>query len=79
MKHHITSRRIYTSDWEFVRSYTPKRTAFGCVLSIVAILVAIAVVAMVTWLIAHDPDTLRLALIVTGLTALWIMAKGARR
>ena len=78
MNHHITPNRIYTSDWEFASSYRPKRTAFGVLLAIVAIIVTLAVGAMVLWLIANDPDTLRLALIVAGMLALWLMAKGAR-
>jgi hypothetical protein len=75
MRTHITPTRIYTSDWEFARSYSPRRTAFGALL----LIVALAVVAMVLWLIVNDPDTLRLTLVLVGTLALWLMAKGARR
>ena len=75
MNHHIGPNRIYTSDWEFIRSYTPRRTAFGVLLSIVAL----AVAALIVWLIVTDPDALRLALIVIGLLALGMMSKGVRR
>ena len=78
MRTHIGPHRIYTSDWEFARSYRPKRTALGVLLAIVAIIVTLAVGAMVLWLIANDPDTLRLTLIVAGMLALWLMAKGGR-
>ena len=78
MNHHITPRRIYTSDWEFARSYHPRRTAFGVLLAVITVLVMLAVGATVLWLILNDPGTLRLALIVAGLLALWAMAKGAR-
>ena len=66
MNHHIGPRRIYTSDWEFARSYRPKRTAFGVLLAVGAIVVTLIVGAMVLWLI------------VAGMLALWMMAKGAR-
>ena len=78
MRTHIGPHRIYSSDWEFASSYRPKRTAFGVLLAIVAILVTLAVGAMVLWLIANDSDTLRLGLIVAGMLALWLMAKGGR-
>ena len=78
MNHHIGPRRIYTSDWEFARSYRPKRTAFGVLLAVGAIVVTLIVGAMVLWLIVNDSDTLRMGLIVAGMLALWMMAKGAR-
>ena len=74
MNHHITPHRIYASDWEFVRSYRPRRTAFGYLLT----LVAVAVVILIGWLIINDPDVLRLGLVVGAVLALWMMAKGAR-
>ena len=79
MNHHIGPHRIYTSDWEFIRSYTPRRTAFGVLLTIVCVPVALAVAALIVWLIVTDPDALRLALIVIGLLALGMMSKGVRR
>ena len=75
MNHHIGPHRIYTSDWEFIRSYTPRRTAFGVLLSIVAL----AVAALIVWLIVTEGDTLRLTLIAGGFLALWLMAKGGYR
>ena len=75
MRTHIDPSRIYTSDWEFARSYTPRRTAFGVLLGIVAL----AVAALIVWLIITDGDTLRLALITAGFLALWAMAKGGQR
>ena len=78
MNHHITPRRIYTSDWEFARSYRPKRTALGVLGAIVVILVMLAVGVTVLWLIANDPDALRSGLIAVGMLALWLMAKGGR-
>ena len=50
MNHHITPRRIYTSDWEFASSYRPKRTALSVLGAIVVILVTLAVGVMVLWL-----------------------------
>jgi len=60
--------------------YTLRRAEFGVLLTIVCALVTPAVSTMVLWLIAHTPDMdmLRLALIVMGLLALWMMAKGMR-
>jgi len=79
MNHHIGPHRIYTSDWEFIRSYTPRRTAFGVLLAIVHVLVALAVAALIVWLIVTDGDTLRLTLIAAGFLALWLTAKGGCR
>jgi hypothetical protein len=76
---HIGPRRINTTNWEFARSYTPRRTAFGVLLSIATILLIIGVGTMVLWLIVNDPDALRLALIVVGVVALGLMWKGQRR
>jgi hypothetical protein len=74
MHRHITPHHIFTSHWQFVRSYTPRRTALGVLL----LIVALAVTAMTLWLIVSDPDTARLGLVVVGVLALWMMAKGAR-
>ena len=78
MNHHIGPHRIYTSDWEFARSHKPRRTALGVLAAIVTIFVMLAVGITVLWLIANDPDALRLGLIVAGMLALWLMAKGGR-
>ena len=72
MNHHITPHRIYASDWEFVRSYRPRRTALGYLGAIVAL----AVTALVVWLIVTDPVAL---LTTVAIVALWLMAMGARR
>jgi hypothetical protein len=72
MRTHITPTRIYTSDWEFVRSITPRRTVLGWLL----LLVALAVTALVIWLAITDPVAL---LTIAAIGALWLMAMGARR
>lgn len=79
MRTYIGPRRIYTSNWEFARSYRPRRTAFGVLLGTATVLISLAVGAMIVWLIVNDLDMLRLALIVVGLVALWMMTKGAQR
>ena len=78
MNHHITPGRIYTSNWQFTHSYTPRRTAFGVLLAVATILVILAVGGMVLWLIVNEGDTLRLILVIVGLLALWLMAQGAK-
>jgi hypothetical protein len=72
MRTHITPRRIHTSDWEFARSYTPRRTAFGVLLDIVCL----AVAATVVWLAVTNGAALLTAV---GLLALWLMVRGAQR
>lgn len=72
MNHYITPRRIYASDWEFARSYKPRRTALGYLGAVVAL----AVTALVVWLVVTDPVALLTA---AALVALWLMAMGARR
>jgi hypothetical protein len=72
MRTHITPQRIYTSDWEFTRSYSPRRTAFGALL----LIVALAVTALIIWLVIIDPVAL---LTIAAIAALWLMAQGARR
>lgn len=63
---------IYASDWEFARSYTPRRTAFGVLLGIVCL----AVAATVVWLAVTNGAALLTAV---GLLALWLMVRGAQR
>jgi len=72
MRTHIAPQRIYTSNWEFLHSYRPRRTVLGWLL----LIVALAIVAMLVWLAITDPAVL---LTVAALVALWLMAQGARR
>ncbi len=77
MKLYIGRDRIYTSHWEPSR-HPRLRRVLERVLQITVLIIMLVVGGMAIWLASTDADALRLTLIVVGLLAVGVMAKGAR-